>query len=256
MPKLEIEQFACLSDNYAVLIHDPEAGVTASIDAPDAKAILARLKAKDWKLTHLLVTHHHGDHTGGNLQLKEATGCTIIGPKAEAERIPGIDREVAEGDVVAFGNFEIKVLETPGHTLGHVSYFIPAAKIAFVGDTLFAMGAGRIFEGNAEMMWKSLQKIMRLPSDTEIYCGHEYTQSNARFALTLEPNNLALVNRAKEVDRLREENKPTLPTRLDRELETNPFLRPNVTAIRAKLGMLYAPDWHVFAAIRERKNKS
>ena len=163
MPKLEIEQFACLSDNYGVLIHDPEAGVTASIDAPDAKAILARLKAKDWKLTHLLVTHHHSDHTGGNLRLKEETGCTIIGPKAEAERIPGIDVDVAEGDVVQFGNFEIKVLETPGHTLGHVSYFIPAAKVAFVGDTLFAMGAGRIFEGNAEMMWKSLQKIMRLP---------------------------------------------------------------------------------------------
>ena len=256
MPKLEIEQFACLSDNYGVLIHDPEAGVTASIDAPDAKAILARLEAKGWKLTHLLVTHHHSDHTGGNLQLKEATGCTIIGPKGEAERIPGIDVEVAEGDTIQFGNFEVKVIETPGHTLGHVAYFIPAAKVVFVGDTMFAMGAGRIFEGNAEMMWNSLQKLSRLPRDTEIYCGHEYTQSNAAFALTLEPDNPALVNRAKEVDQLRKDNTPTLPTRLDRELETNPFLRPHVTAIRAKLGMLYAPDWHVFAAIRERKNKS
>jgi hydroxyacylglutathione hydrolase len=256
MPKLEIEQFACLSDDYGVLIHDPEAGVTASIDAPDAKAILARLEAKGWKLTHLLVTHHHSDHTGGNLQLKEATGCTIIGPKGEAERIPGIDVEVAEGDTIKFGNFEVKVIETPGHTLGHVAYFIPAAKVVFVGDMMFAMGAGRIFEGNAEMMWKSLQKLSRLPRDTEIYCGHEYTQSNAAFALTLEPDNPALVNRAKEVDQLRKDNKPTLPTRLDRELETNPFLRPHVTAIRAKLGMLYAPDWHVFAAIRERKNKS
>ena len=256
MPKLEIDQFACLSDNYGVLIHDPEAGDTASIDAPDAKAILARLEAKGWKLTHLLITHHHSDHTGGNLQLKEATGCTIIGPKGEAERIPGIDVEVAEGDTIQFGSFEVKVIETPGHTLGHVAYFIPAAKVAFVGDTMFAMGAGRIFEGNAEMMWKSLQKLSRLPRDTEIYCGHEYTQSNAAFALTLEPDNPALVNRAKEVDQLRKDNKPTLPTRLDRELETNPFLRPHVTAIRAKLGMLYAPDWHVFAAIRERKNKS
>ncbi len=256
MPKLEIEQFACLSDNYAVLIHDPEVGVTASIDAPDAKAILKRLEALGWKLTHLFVTHHHSDHTGGNLELKAATGCTIIGPKAEAERIPGIDQEVAEGDTIKFGNFEVKVLETPGHTVGHVTYFIPAAKVAFVGDTLFAMGAGRVFEGNAEMMWKSLQKIARLPRDTEIYCGHEYTESNARFALTLEPENQALVNRAQEVDKLRKDNKPTLPTRLDRELETNPFLRPHVTAIRAKLGMLYAPDWHVFAAIRERKNKS
>jgi hydroxyacylglutathione hydrolase len=163
---------------------------------------------------------------------------------------------VAEGDTIKFGNFEVKVIETPGHTLGHVAYFIPAAKVVFVGDTMFAMGAGRIFEGNAEMMWKSLQKLSRLPRDTEIYCGHEYTQSNAAFALTLEPDNPALVNRAKEVDQLRKDNKPTLPTRLDRELETNPFLRPHVTAIRAKLGMLYAPDWHVFAAIRERKNKS
>lgn len=256
MPKLEIEQFPCLSDNYAVLIHDPGTGLTASIDAPDARAILKRLEEKGWTLTHLLVTHHHGDHTGGNLKLKEATGCTVIGPKEEADRIPGIDVEVAEGDVIGFGDFEIKVIETPGHTIGHVAYWIPEAKVAFVGDTLFAMGAGRIFEGNAETMWRSLQKLMRLPPDTEIYCGHEYTQANAAFALTLEPENQALVNRAQEVEKLRKGNKPTLPTRIDRELETNPFLRPHVTAIRAKLGMLYAPDWHVFAAIRERKNKS
>lgn len=256
MPKLEIEQFLCLSDNYGVLIHDPEAGVTAAIDAPDAKTILAQLEAKGWTLTHLFVTHHHGDHTGGNLALKEATGCTIYGPAAEAERIPGIDVEVTDGDVIRFGDFDVKVIETPGHTIGHIAYSIPDAKVAFVGDTLFALGAGRVFEGTAEVMWRSLQKLMRLPPDTEIYCGHEYTQANARFALTLEPDNLALVNRAKEVDLLRDQGKPTLPTRLDRELETNPFLRPNVTAIRAKLGMLYAPDWHVFAAIRERKNKS
>jgi len=256
MPKLEIEQFLCLSDNYGVLIHDPEAEVTAAIDAPDAKTILAQLEAKGWTLTHLFVTHHHGDHTGGNLALKEATGCTIYGPAAEAERIPGIDVEVTDGDVIRFGDFDVKVIETPGHTIGHIAYWIPDAKVAFVGDTLFALGAGRVFEGTAEVMWRSLQKLMRLPPDTEIYCGHEYTQANARFALTLEPDNLALVNRAKEVDLLRDQGKPTLPTRLDRELETNPFLRPNVTAIRAKLGMLYAPDWHVFAAIRERKNKS
>jgi hydroxyacylglutathione hydrolase len=256
MPKLEIEQFPCLSDNYGVLIHDSAAGVTASIDAPDARTILNKLEEKGWTLTHILVTHHHGDHTGGILKLKEVTGCTVIGPKEEAERIPGLDAEVKQGDFIGFGNFEIAVIETPGHTLGHVTYWIPDAKVAFVGDTLFAMGAGRIFEGNAEMMWSSMQKLKALPRDTEIYCGHEYTQSNAAFALTLEPDNLALINRAKEVDRLRKDNKPTLPTRIDRELETNPFLRPHVTAIRAKLGMLYAPDWHVFAAIRERKNKS
>ncbi len=255
MPKLDIEQFACLSDNYAVLIHDEEAGVTASIDAPDANAILERLGAKGWRLTHLLVTHHHADHTGGNLQLKEATGCTIIGPRAEADRIPGIDRGVGEGDTITFGSFEIRVLETPGHTMGHLTYWIPEARTAFVGDTLFAMGAGRIFEGNAEMMWNSLKKIMELPRDTEIYCGHEYTAANAKFAMTVDPENAALQNRAKEVDQLLAKGRPTLPTRLDRELETNPFLRPQVSAIRAILGMPYAPDWKVFAEIRERKNK-
>jgi len=256
MPKLDIEQFACLYDNYAVLIHDEEAGVTASIDAPDADTILERLNATGWRLTHLLITHHHGDHTGGNLQLKEATGCTIIGPRSEADRIPGIDRGVGEGDSIPFGGFEIRVLDTPGHTVGHIAYWIPEARVAFVGDTLFAMGAGRIFEGSAEMMWNSLKKIMELPRDTEIYCGHEYTAANAKFALTVDPENPALQNRAKEVDQLRAKGKATLPTRLDRELETNPFLRPHVSAIRAKLGMLHAPDWQVFAEIRERKNKA
>ena len=163
MPKLEIEQFPCLSDNYAVLIHDAESGLTASIDAPDAKAILERLDAKGWRLTHVLNTHHHGDHTGGNQRLKEVTGCTIIGPLAEADRIPGIDIAVSEGDEIPFGAFKIKVIDTPGHTVGHIAYWIPEARVVFVGDTLFAMGAGRIFEGNAEMMWNSLKKLMALP---------------------------------------------------------------------------------------------
>ena len=256
MPKLEIEQFICLSDNFGVLIHDAAGRATAAIDAPDADVILARLAAKDWTLTHLFITHRHADHTGGIARLKEATGCAVIGPEDEAGRIPGIDVVVHEGDTVPFGNFEVEVLETPGHTHEHVTYYIPAAKVAFVVDTLFSLGAGRIFEGSAETMWKSVQKIAQLPADTEIYCGHEYTQSNARFALSLEPDNLALIERAREVDALRAQNRATLPTRLDRELATNPFLRPQASAIRAKLGMMNAPDWHVFAAIRERKNKS
>jgi hydroxyacylglutathione hydrolase len=256
MPKLEIEQFSCLSDNFGVLLHDAEAGVTASIDAPDAEEILKRLAAKGWNLTHLLITHHHKDHTGGNLRLKEATGCTVIGPLAEADRVPGIDRGVSEGDTIAFGNFEVRVLETPGHTLGHISYWIPAAKVAFVGDTLFAMGAGRVFEGNAEMMWSSLKKLMGLPRDTLIYCGHEYTANNARFALTVDPDNAALRERAKEVERQRANGEATLPTRLDKELETNPFLRVADAAIRQKIGLPFAPDWKVFAEIRERKNKA
>jgi hydroxyacylglutathione hydrolase len=256
MPKLDIEQFLCRTDNYAVLIHDEQAGVTAAIDAPDADAILKRLAAKGWTLTHLLVTHHHADHTAGNLKLKEETGCTVVGPRGEADRIPGIDRDVGEGDTITFGNFEIRVLETPGHTIGHISYWIPEAQVAFVGDTMFALGAGRVFEGNAEMMWNSLQKLMKLPGDTEIYCGHEYTLANAQFALTVDPDNLALQNRAKEIDQLRHKKLPTLPTRLDRELETNPFLRTHVSSIRARVGLPFAPDWQVFAEIRERKNKA
>lgn len=256
MSKLDIDQFICRSDNYAVLIRDEEANVTASIDAPDADAILKRLNDNGWQLTHLLITHHHADHTGGNLALKEATGCKIIGPKAEAERIPGIDEIVGEGDTFDFGAFEVRVLETPGHTVGHIAYWIPDARVAFVGDTLFAMGSGRIFEGNAELMWESLEKIAKLPPDTEIYCGHEYTLANAKFALTIEPDNQALQNRVKQVEDLRAANQPTLPTRVDLELETNPFLRPQVSAIRERLGMPFAPDWKVFGEIRERKNKA
>lgn len=256
MPKLDILQFACRSDNYGVLIHDEAAGVTAAIDAPDAEPILATLAEKGWRLTHLLITHHHGDHTAGNLQLKEATGCTIIGPKAEGDRIPGIDRGVVEGETIAFGGYDIRVIETPGHTIGHVTYWIPAASVAFVGDTMFAMGCGRIFEGNAKVMWSSLKKLMALPPETEIYCGHEYTAANATFALTIDPENAALHKRAKDVAQQRSKGLTTLPTRIDLELETNPFLRPHVAAIRRRLGMQYDPDWRVFAEIRERKNKA
>jgi hydroxyacylglutathione hydrolase len=255
MPKLDIEQFLCLSDNYGVLLHDPDTRATASIDAPCAETILKRLEAKGWTLTHLLATHHHGDHTRGNLRLKEATGCKVIGPAGEADRIPGIDRGVSEGDTVEFGSFEIRVLDTPGHTLGHIAYWIPEASVAFVGDTLFPMGTGRLFEGDAEMMWKSLKKLMGLPRETVIYCGHEYTATNARFALTIDPGNETLKQRRNEVDALRADDQPTLPTRLDLELATNPFLRADDAAIRRGLGMESAPDWKVFAEIRERKNK-
>jgi hydroxyacylglutathione hydrolase len=255
MAKLEIYQFPCLSDNYGVLIHDAGAGVTASIDAPEADKVKAALAEKGWKLTHILVTHHHADHTGGNAALKAATGCTIVGPRGEAAKIPGIDTKMGDGDAFTFGSYEVRVLETPGHTAGQVNYFIPSARVAFCGDTLFAIGCGRVIEGTPQMMWTSLKKLMALPADTQVYCGHEYTQANAAFALTIEPENAALQKRSKEVDALRAEGKPTLPTSIGLELETNPFLRPHIAAIQRRLGMEGRAEWEIFAEIRERKNK-
>ncbi len=251
-----IHQFLCLADNYGVLIHDGETGHTAAIDAPDAAAIERHLSAKGWRLTHILTTHHHADHTGGNAALKARTGCAIVGPRAEANKIPEIDATVGEGDVVTFGSLEVRVLDTPGHTAGHVSYWIASAGLAFVGDTLFAMGCGRILEGTAEIMWRSLEKIAGLPGETEIYCGHEYTVANARFALSIDRENAALERRARECEALRAAGQPTLPTRVRLERETNPFLRAGRPEIKERLGMSGAPDWKVFAEIRERKNRT
>ena len=252
----EIHQFACLKDNYGVLLRDPGAGVVAAIDAPDGDEVAAALKSKGWTLTHILTTHRHGDHTDGNLQLKAASGCTIIGPKGEADKVPGIDQAVAEGDTFMLGSLEVRVLETPGHTKGHISYWIPSAEVAFAGDTLFALGCGRVFEGDAEEMWRSLSKLAALPPATRVYCGHEYTLANARFALTIEPENAALQARVLDIEAKRARGEATLPTRIDIELATNPFLRPQSPAIRKRLGLETAPDWQVFGEIRERKNKS
>jgi len=256
MANLEIHQFPCLSDNFGVLIHDPGHNLTASIDAPDAKAVSAALAEKGWALTHILTTHHHADHTGGNLALKGASKCAITGPRGEAGKIPGIDASVSGGDTFAFGDHEVHVLDTPGHTAGHITYVMPSAGVAFVGDTLFALGCGRVIEGDAQMMWQSLGKLMALPKETAVYCGHEYTQANARFALTIEPENAALQKRAREVDQLRAAGKATLPTTIGLELETNPFLRPHVAAIQQRLGMQGQPEWKIFGEIRERKNRS
>lgn len=256
MAQLEIHQFPCLSDNYGVLIRDAEAGVVASIDAPNAAEVKAALTAKGWQLTHILTTHHHHDHTDGNLALKAETGCRIVGPKPEAARIPGIDEAVGEGDTFKFGNFEVRVFETPGHTAGHIVYWIPEAKVAFVGDTLFAMGCGRVNEGTMAEMWSGIAKIAKLPPETMLYCGHEYTVSNAKFALTIEPGNTALQARAKAVEALRAEGKPTLPTKLADELATNPFIRVDSAEIRKNLDMTGAEDWQVFGEVRERKNRA
>jgi len=256
MSDLQIHQFPCRTDNYGVLIHDASANVTASIDAPDDGAVLAALQEKNWDLTHILTTHHHGDHTAGNIRLKDVTKCTIIGPEAEADNIPGIDIKVSHGESIEFGGFTVDVIKTPGHTAGHVSYFIPKAGVVFVGDTLFAMGCGRLFEGTPRIMWSSLCRLKALPPETLIYCGHEYTLANARFALTIEPDNAALIKRYERVEALRNLGEPTLPTTLAEELATNPFLRPNEPAIRQRLGLTEAADWEVFAQIRKRKDNA
>ena len=251
---LIIDQFICRSDNFGVLIHDDEARVTAAIDAPEFGPIKERLDARGWTLDHILTTHRHEDHVEGNLALKKAFGCTIIAPERERDQVPGADSAVKGGDTFTFGSFEVRVIDTPGHTLGHISYWMPGAKTAFTADTLFALGCGRIFEGTPEMMWASLQKLAALPDDTVVYCGHEYTEANARFALTIEPENAALVSRAEEVSRLRAAGKATLPTTIGLEKKTNPFLRAAEPAIRARLGMETAPDAAVFAEVRRRKD--
>lgn len=229
--------FPCLADNYGYLVHDAAARVTATIDTPDAEAIRAALEAKGWTLTHILNTHHHADHAGGNLALKRATGCTIVGPRADAERIPGIDVEVGEGDEIWLGTHRVQVFDTPGHTRGHIVYLLPDDDVAFVGDTLFSLGCGRLFEGTPAQMWSSLEKIRRWPDATLLYCAHEYTAANAAFAITVEPTNPALAARRAEVERLRRRGEPTIPTSVGLEKATNPFLRPMSAALRATLGM-------------------
>lgn len=255
MKELQIAQFPCLSDNYGFLLHDPEADLTASIDTPDADEITAELERRQWRLTHIFNTHHHADHAGGNLLLKERFNCQIVGPAGDAARIPGIDVGVAEGDTVAFGQRHIEVFETPGHTTGHIVYFVPEAKAAFVGDTLFAMGCGRLFEGSPDQMWNSLKKITSWPDDTRLYCAHEYTLANAKFALTVEPDNMTLVSRAREVAALRREDKPTVPTLLAVEKETNPFLRPESPALKRTIGLADADVVSVFARTRALKDE-
>jgi hydroxyacylglutathione hydrolase len=255
MTQLKIHQFACLKDNYGVLVHDEEGGVTLSIDAPEAAAVKSALDERGWRLTHILVTHHHADHTAGIAALKAETGCTVIGPRDEAQRIPGLDQTVAEPDALSLGGLDINVLDTPGHTLGHITYWIEKAKVAFVGDTLFAMGCGRVLEGTPEMMWRSLKKIAALPRDTLLYCGHEYTVSNGKFGVSIEPDNAELRLRLLEAEAKRAEGLPTLPTRVDIELETNVFLRADRLNVKERVDLPLAPDWKVFADLRERKNR-
>jgi hydroxyacylglutathione hydrolase len=248
--------FPCLQDNYGVLLHDTATGATASIDAPEAAAVERALKAKGWRLTDILVTHHHADHTGGIAELKERHRCRVVAPQGEAARIPLVDATVREGETVSVGSLTGQVYETPGHTAGHISYFFAPEKLAFVGDTLFSIGCGRVIEGTPEMMWQSLLKLRGLPDDTRVFCGHEYTQANIRFAKTIEPKNARLAAREKEVNALRAEGKATIPSMLGEEKAANPFLRADLPEVANSVGLADKQAWKVFAEIRERKNRS
>jgi hydroxyacylglutathione hydrolase len=251
----ETHLFVCLKDNYGVLLHDPSTGATAAIDAPEAAPIEAPLAERGWRLTDILVTHHHADHTGGIAELKKKHLCRVVAPRKEATKIQHIDVTVREGDVVQVGSMVGRILETPGHTAGHISYWFKQDKLAFVGDTLFSVGCGRILEGTPEMMWQSLVKIRNLPADTQLYCGHEYTAANVHFALTVEPKNSALRARAEEVVRLIEKKRPTIPTTIQQEKSYNPFLRADLHSVAGAINMEGANPESVFATIRARKDK-
>ncbi len=253
MTPLEIDLFSCRSDNFGVLLHDPATGATASIDAPEEKPILDALARRGWTLSHIFTTHHHADHVEANLALKDRFGATIVGPAREA--IPGIDRKVDGGDSFDFAGRRVEVIWTPGHTAGHICFHLPAEKLLFAADTLFALGCGRLFEGTPAQMWQSLGKLAALPEETTVYFGHEYTLSNARFAVTVDPDNAALASRVAEIEALRAAGAFTAPTTIGLEKATNPFLRAGDPSIRCHLGMETASDAEVFTEIRARKDR-
>ena len=252
----EIRLFPCLSDNYGYLVHDPASRAVASIDAPEAGPVITALEREGWTLTDILVTHHHHDHVGGIAELKEQYNCRVVAPHDKTAKIPHVDLRVRQGDVVKIGTLLARVLETPGHTLDHISYVFDDEKALFAADTLFSIGCGRVFEGNYAMMWDSLLKLRVLPDDFRLYCGHEYTAANVKFALTVEPDNAALKARAEEVARLRAAGKPTIPTLLGEEKKANVFLRADEPSVAAALRLKGASPADVFGELRERKNKS
>jgi hydroxyacylglutathione hydrolase len=251
----ETRLFRCLQDNFGVLVHDPASGATAAIDAPEAAPVEAALQATGWRLTDILVTHHHADHTGGIAELKARHRCRVTAPRNEAARIPDVDATVSEGDRVNVGKLTARVIETPGHTAGHISYVFDADRLAFVGDTLFSIGCGRVIEGTPEMMWNSLLKLRALPDDTDIFCGHEYTMANIRFALTIEPDNEDLRARAEEAKREVAAGRATIPTTIGEEKRANVFLRADVPAVAQAVGLAGRPAADVFAEVRARKNR-
>lgn len=247
---LTVHQFPCLSDNYGYLVRDEATGLAACIDTPDAAAVLAQLKALGWRLALIMNTHWHPDHAGGNAEVQAATGAKIVGP-AEVRRIAPLDRELSGGETVELGETTFEVIEAGGHTLGHIAYYDAADRIAFVGDTLFALGCGRLFEGEPAQMWASLSRLAALPDETTVYCAHEYTAANARFALSVD-DDPTLKARAEQIFAARERGEPTVPTTIALEKATNPFLRAPLLA--ARVGAADKPAHEAFAAVRAAKD--
>jgi hydroxyacylglutathione hydrolase len=254
MSGLQIEQIPVLRDNYVYLVRDQAGGACAAVDPAVAEPVLATLDRLDWRLTHILNTHHHHDHVGGNLQLKRATGCIIVGNRQDARRIPGIDVFVADDEEVSLGEQKALVIDVSGHTIGHIAYWFREARALFCGDTMFSLGCGRLFEGTPGQMWSSLTKLRELPGDTRVYCGHEYTENNARFALAIDPDNPALRRRAEEVSALRAEGRPTVPSTIAVERAANPFLRADDPGLQQAAGLASDNPVAAFAEIRRRKD--
>lgn len=251
---LEILRLHCLSDNYGYLIRDSASGSVACVDTPDVDVITRALEKHDWSLDYILNTHHHWDHTGGNCELKMKTNAKIIGPAAESDQIPGIDIQVSEGDFFELGQSKAKVFDTPGHTLGHIVYIFEKAGVAFVGDTLFSLGCGRLFEGSPSQMWNSLCKLKGWPGETLIYCAHEYTEANLAFANSLNQKSEALEKRGKEILSKRAANLPTVPFTLEEEFDTNPFLRADEPSLADALNMSGYDPVDIFTTVRRRKD--
>ena len=252
---LLIHQFIIGSDNFGVLVHDPATGHTASIDAGEEAPIVAALEAKGWRLTDILVTHHHGDHIAAVSALKARFNARVVAPFADRHRIPDIDVAVKGRDRVMVGEVAFEIIETPGHTSGHIVYYSEEESVVFAADTLFSLGCGRLFEGSPQQMWTSLNKLAALPDATKLYCGHEYTLSNARFAIRFDPDNAALQKRVSEVEALRAKGEFTIPSTIGLEKATNPFLRAGEKALAEAVGLVGHPAVDVFAALREAKNK-
>lgn len=251
---LELITIPCRSDNYAFLVHDAATGETALFDAPETAPIKAELDARGWALTDLFITHHHGDHIEGVDDLRSAYGCRVVGGKHDAGRLPALDKAVEPGDALSFSGHEVQVFAADGHTIGHIAFYMPDAKAAFTGDSLMALGCGRLFEGTPEQMWGTLSRLMALPDDTLICSGHEYTSANARFALSVEPQNADLIHRAEQTTKLRENGEFTVPSLLSLEKATNPFLRAGLPEMKKAVDMEHDGDAEVFAAIRRAKD--